>query len=268
MVELGDQALAADVEWVAHRRRLNEVLACVQLARGAGWLSAERYAEAYGELARMFDPADVSFHPTERYRAAALLAEAAVHTNRHDDALRIVADLELDASVTPSTTLHVNLLYARAVLTDGEGAQARFTAAAESASGGAHRPWARARIELATGSWLRRQRRISEARDVLRAAASTFEVIGARMWAERARSELRAAGDRPANGDGSEGGVLSAQELQIAKLAALGLSNREIGERLYLSHRTVGSHLARIFPKLDIASRVSLGARLADLFDA
>jgi ATP/maltotriose-dependent transcriptional regulator MalT len=261
------QGLAAEVEWDARRRRLNEVLALVQLARGAGWLSAERYPEAYSELARMFDPADVSFYPSERFRGLAFLAEAAVHTNQIDDALRIVDDLELDAAVSPSTTLEVNLLYANAVLTSGDDAGARFKTAAASPSV-RRRPWARARLEFAAGSWLRRQRRISESRDALRAAASTLKLIGATTWAQRARNELGAAGERPVNGDTTGPGLLSAQELEIAKLAALGLSNREIGERLFVSHRTVGSHLARIFPKLDITSRVSLGARLAELSDS
>jgi len=61
---------------------------------------------------------------------------------------------------------------------------------------------------------------------------------------------------------GAAAAALSAQELQIARLAAEGLSNREIGERLYLSPRTVGSHLYRIFPKLDITSRAQLARRL------
>jgi DNA-binding NarL/FixJ family response regulator len=82
--------------------------------------------------------------------------------------------------------------------------------------------------------------------------------------------ELRASGERPTQesqaagttGVSSAQEALSAQELQIARLAAEGLSNREIGERLYLSPRTVGSHLYRIFPKLNITSRAQLAARL------
>ena len=96
---------------------------------------------------------------------------------------------------------------------------------------------------------------------------TTFDLIGAGSWARQARAELRAAGERSAADEPPPGvlspqDVLSAQELQIARLAAEGLSNREIGERLYLSPRTVGSHLYRIFPKLGITSRAQLGARL------
>jgi len=98
-------------------------------------------------------------------------------------------------------------------------------------------------------------------------ASATFEVIGAGSWARQARAELRTAGERTAAEAAPPGAspppdVLSAQELQIARLAAVGLSNREIGERLYLSPRTVGSHLYRIFPKLGITSRAQLSARL------
>jgi DNA-binding CsgD family transcriptional regulator len=84
---------------------------------------------------------------------------------------------------------------------------------------------------------------------------------------ERARQELRASGEtsRPRVPEGWD--QLSPQELQIARMAAGGLTNREIGERLYLSHRTIGSHLYRIFPKLGISSRGqlrdSLGAPVA-----
>jgi DNA-binding CsgD family transcriptional regulator len=123
-------------------------------------------------------------------------------------------------------------------------------------------PWTKARIELAYGMWLRRQRRVAESRVPLRSALTTFDLIGARTWGDQARTELRAAGERTASGEQSAGNVLSPQELQIARLAADGLSNREIGERLYLSPRTVGSHLYRIFPKLDITSRAQLAARL------
>ena len=81
---------------------------------------------------------------------------------------------------------------------------------------------------------------------------------GAKGWSERARQELRATGERigPRTPDARD--RLTAQELQIAELAAAGLSNREIGERLFLSHRTIGSHLYRIFPKLEITARAQL----------
>jgi DNA-binding NarL/FixJ family response regulator len=124
----------------------------------------------------------------------------------------------------------------------------------------------RARLELGYGSWLRRQRRPGEARAPLRSALVTLERIGADTWAERARSELRAAGDRISGADESPPGrrqeALTGQQLQIARLVADGLSNREIGERLFMSHRTVGAHLRHVFTKLGITSRTQLAALL------
>ena len=119
------------------------------------------------------------------------------------------------------------------------------------------------RAELAYGQWLRRQRRVAESRSPLRAAQITFDLIGARSWGDQARSELRAAGERTQARQPRAQDLLSAQEMQIATLAAEGLSNREIGERLYLSPRTVGSHLYRIFPKLEITARAQLAAKLS-----
>jgi DNA-binding NarL/FixJ family response regulator len=110
------------------------------------------------------------------------------------------------------------------------------------------------------GSRLRRQQRARESRPYLRAARDGFDSLGASSWAGRARDELRAAGvpsPAPAPDAWKD---LSPQELQIARMVAEGLSNREIGERLYLSSRTVSSHLYRIFPKLGITSRVQLTA--------
>ncbi|WP_164700744.1 LuxR C-terminal-related transcriptional regulator, partial [Modestobacter sp. KNN46-3] len=123
-------------------------------------------------------------------------------------------------------------------------------------------PFARARLQLAHGAWLRRCRRAAESRAPLRAARDTFDALGAAAWGDRARQELRASGEqsRPRTPEARE--QLSPQELLIAQLAAEGLTNREIGARLYLSHRTVGTHLHRIFPKLGITSRVALRAAI------
>jgi len=254
------QELAARAEHAANGRRLNNLLACVQLARGFGWLTAGHHEQAYEALCRPFDPADPAFHSTERFHGVMFLAEAAVHAGRRDDARTVLIGLDELAATTPSATLHVHLSYARAVLADDEDAEKLFLAALGQDL--VRWPWAKARIELAYGGWLRRRRRVAESRAPLRAAQTVFDLIGARSWADEARAELRAAGER-APERGSLAQLLSAQELQIARLAADGLSNREIGQRLYLSPRTVGSHLYRIFPKLDITSRTQLGSRLA-----
>ncbi|SFW49889.1 LuxR family transcriptional regulator [Amycolatopsis australiensis] len=130
---------------------------------------------------------------------------------------------------------------------------------AEALSGGLTRcpapdtPFERARGRLRDGQRLRRERRLTAAKVELRAALETFESLGAAEWAATAGRELRAAGS-PASATGR----LTAQERQVAELAAAGLSNREIGARLFLSPRTVGYHLYKVFPKLGIASRAQL----------
>jgi DNA-binding NarL/FixJ family response regulator len=88
--------------------------------------------------------------------------------------------------------------------------------------------------------------------------------MAAEPWLERTRREIRATGFRQADGSSSGPAALTAQELQIARLAASGLTNKQIAERLYLSHRTVGAHLYRIFPKLGVTTRAGLRDALSD----
>jgi ATP/maltotriose-dependent transcriptional regulator MalT len=141
-------------------------------------------------------------------------------------------------------------------------AGAHFERAAELHLESAASPFEAARTDLAYGGWLRRTRRVAEGRSRLRAAAEAFERLGAEPWVERTRAELRAAGD---SGEvAAEPGLaerLTPQELQVVRLAAAGLSNREIGEQLYVSPRTAGYHLYKAYPKLGVASRTEL-ARL------
>jgi DNA-binding CsgD family transcriptional regulator len=158
----------------------------------------------------------------------------------------------------------VAILYARPLLADDGRAEDLFLAGlAGFGENLANWPFLRARLQLAYGAWLRRRRRIADSRAPLRAALAKFEALSVGPWAERARQELRASGEtiRPRTPDSRD--QLSPQELHIAQLAATGLSNREIGQRLYLSHRTVGSHLYRLFPKLGVSTRAELHAALA-----
>lgn len=122
------------------------------------------------------------------------------------------------------------------------------------------RPFERARTELLQGEWLRRARRRSAARAPLRAALETFEKLGATPWAARARAELRATGETRAQAPPGPDALtdLTPQELQVVRLAAAGLTNRDIGAQLFLSPRTVGYHLHKAFPKLGVSSRAQL----------
>jgi DNA-binding NarL/FixJ family response regulator len=97
----------------------------------------------------------------------------------------------------------------------------------------------------------------------LRDARETFDAMGCPGWGDQARRELRASGESSLRRNPTAVEHLTAQELQIAQLAALGLSNREIGERLYLSPRTIGTHLYHIFPKLGVTDRRELASVLS-----
>ncbi|MFG3225272.1 AAA family ATPase [Kitasatospora sp. NPDC048194] len=125
----------------------------------------------------------------------------------------------------------------------------------------AHRPFEHARTALLYGEWLRRNRRRSDARPHLHFALETFDRLAAHPWATRARTELSATGtpapDTPA-GPSAPLTPLTPQELQIARLAAQGLTNRDIAAQLFLSPRTVAHHLYKAYPKLGITSRTDL----------
>ena len=125
----------------------------------------------------------------------------------------------------------------------------------------------RARTELLLGEALRRAKRRTEAREALRSALTVFDALGARVWAEQARRELRALGEAPARALSGGLGVLTPQELQVSRLVAAGASNREIAAQLFLSARTVEYHLYKAYPKLGIGSRTEL-ARLVLTADA
>lgn len=255
-------ALATQVERTATKDTLGSAVmhSGIGLTRGAAQLAAGRPGEAFDELARLF-PAGSRCPPHARFMAISLLAAAAVRADRRDEALAVVGGLERISVTTPAPALHVNLLHARTILApEGE-----VDTAFDRLSRVDLRSWRwnRARLDLARGGWLRRQRRIGESRVPLRSAAAAFDHMGAAYWADQARAELRASGEQPATPRTRSDVHLSAQELQIARMAATGLTNRQIGAHLYLSPRTVGSHLYRIFPKLGITSRGQLTARLA-----
>ncbi|MGY3518648.1 AAA family ATPase [Micromonospora sp. PTRAS2] len=239
--EAAEQVLSAG-------RRL-PMLALVQRIRGVAALAEGHPDDAFRQLMRIFDPADSAYFPGHRLLVLGHLAEAALLGGFQDELRPVVHDLEPVAVRTGSPSLRVGLGYARAVL----GGDYR-AALAEDLTGW---PFDRARLQLAHGTALRRAHRVTESRPPLRAAVATFDALGVTPWADRARSELRATGEtrrRPTDALTT----LTPQEQQIARLAAEGLSNREIGAHLFLSPRTVSTHLYRIYPKVHVKSRAEL----------
>ena len=251
---------AAQAEKAALPGAAHAVLAAVQAARGSAALAAGRHEDALSELLRMYDPADPAYHRAIRCHVIGDLVEAAVRSGQPDTVTGLVAEMTEIGRRTPSPALHTGLRYARALLADDGEAQPLYEAALR--AGPSTWPFPRARAQLRYGEWLRRQRRVAESRAHLRAARDTFDALGLIPWGDRARVELRASGETSRRRIPDARDQLTPQELQIAQMAAGGLTNRDIGQRLYLSHRTIGSHLHRIFPKLGIASRAELRTAL------
>jgi len=192
------------------------------------------------------------------------LTEAAIRTDRADQArAHVKAMLDTDlASLSPRLAL---LVAGSAALLD-EAAVDAFDRAL--AVPDAERwPFELARIRLAYGERLRRHRDRIDARRHLRAAAGIFDQLGAAPWAARARRELRAAGQLVAPGERAGAGTLTPQQLEIATLAAAGLTNKQIGQRMFLSDRTVSTHLHQLFPKLGVTSRAALRDALSSYAD-
>jgi DNA-binding CsgD family transcriptional regulator len=151
----------------------------------------------------------------------------------------------------------------RALLSSGPVAEALYETAIARLTGTPARVDL-ARAHLLFGEWLRREGRRSQAREELRVSHGMLEPIGLPAFSERAALELAATGERVRRRTPQARDDLTAREAQIARLAAAGLSNRQIGERLYISHRTVGYHLGKVFNKLDVDNRAQLHAVLAD----
>lgn len=251
------EALATDAEAVLLPMAANPLLALVQVARGAAALGDGRHEDGYQHLRRIFDVGDIAYHPYVRHWIVADVVEAAMHTDRRSQARSVIDELEREAEQTGSPILRVGLAYARPlVATDDDEASSQFEAALDVDL--ASWPFLRARLLLAYGEWLRRRRRLAESRAPLRTAREAFDALGALAWAERARTELRASGEVSRRREPGVIDQLTPQELQIAQMAAQGLSNREIADQLYISHRTVGFHLYHVFPKLGITSRGQL----------
>lgn len=260
----GDAATAqriADelIGWAAPNR-VGFALQLAAHAKALASLSSGAFDVAYRQVVEVCSPGTIPSHKPAALWMLFDLVEAAVRAGRARDAAAHVAELRASgiADISPRLALVVS------------GATALIAAEADYDEAFKHAlttpdasrwPFLLARIRLAYGERLRRGKAPTDARIQLEEARDAFQRLGAEPWAVRARTELRATGlgapERVA-------GALTPQQREIAELAAAGLSNKQIGERLFLSPRTVGAHLYQIFPKLGITSRAALRDALRD----
>jgi DNA-binding CsgD family transcriptional regulator len=199
---------------------------------------------------------DRTYHYGSALHSVPDLVEAAVRLGQPERADQPLAALLAWAGRAESPNTDALAHRCQALLSGDQSAEQHYLAALE-----LHEPsFEQARTQLLYGVWLRRLRRKADARIQLRAAVAYLDRTDASPWARQARTELAATGASTPRQPRGEAGrpVLTPQELQVTRLAAQGLSNRDIAAQLFLSPRTVAYHLYKAFPKLDVASRAEL----------
>ena len=251
---------AAEVTAWSQPRRMKMLLRTAQLIAARVAFAEGDYEAAYQAVIKISPPGQ--FPPKNIQVGDQMLdmVEALIHTGRLKDARAHVAEamrLNLE-EVSPRVEA---LMLAMRAMTSPDAEAEDIYRSALSHPGITEFPFEHTRVVLAQGMWLRRIKRITEARAVLESAAEAFDRLGARPWAERARAELRASGASVKQALG-ETIPLSAQEYRVAQLAAAGLTSKEIAAKVNLSSRTVDSHLAKAFRKLAITRRAGLGDAL------
>ena len=228
-------------------------------AAGIAALAEGSYLTGYAQLSQLFDADGAPLHHHVSYLGIADLAAAAVRAERHLEARTMVERALARVDPAPGPRLEQLAARARGLLAEPADAEPYFAKALSDPAGDAW-PFERAQLQLDYGGWLRRQRRINDAKPALAAALETFRRLGAAPWTRRAEAELRACGMTVAAAPTAPGALagLTAQQREIILLASRGLTNAEIADRLFLSPRTVASHLYRSYPKLGIAGRHQL----------
>ena len=235
------------------------VAARARRALGVAALADGSYLQAFTQLRGLFSEDGTPLHNYASYLGVADLAAAAVRADRRMEGHDVIEHALSRLDGTASARLEQLIARARGILADPAGAGAHFGKALADPAGDQW-PFERAQLRLDYAEWLRRRRRINDAKPVLTEALGTFRRLGARSWAQRAQAELRACGVAVTGAPGEPDalGELTPQQRQIVRLASDGLTDREIGDRLFLSPRTVSSHLYRSYPKLGVASRHQL----------
>jgi DNA-binding CsgD family transcriptional regulator len=219
-----------------------------------------RYADALAAAQRS------SAHPQELVFStwgSFELIEAATRSGRPDLAADALGKLSQATRIAGTDWALGAEAHARALVSADQAAEDHYREAIERLARTRARAWL-ARAHLVYGEWLRRQRRRLDAREQLRTAHEMLAAMGAEGFAQRAARELLATGGTARRRTVETSIGLTAQEAQIARLAQDGLSNPEIGARLFISPRTVEYHLHKVFGKLDITSRNELGSALPE----
>ncbi|WP_331461141.1 LuxR family transcriptional regulator [Micromonospora tarapacensis] len=218
-----------------------------------------RYADAADRLTGLARPGTGRGQVLVQVMATPHLVEAAAHDGRPAPARAALAVFDRWAGSTASPSRRALSARCHALLAPRGSAEAeeQFRAALRLHPTDAA-TFERARTELLFGRELRRSRRPRDARDHLHRARQTFTLIGARVWAEQATAELRAAGESVGAPDRPAAGLLTGQQLRIAHLVASGATNREVASQMFLSTRTVDHHLRNIFHRLGVRSRTEL----------
>ncbi|WP_328491955.1 LuxR family transcriptional regulator [Streptomyces sp. NBC_00414] len=248
----------------ARRHGLLQAATLAEWASGRADLGRGRPFEAAARLGPLVRPGPDGGHFAVRMLAMPCYVEAAVQAGQRDEARAVVEEFALWAHFGADAQAPAQLARCRALVADADRADALYADALSrhARAGGDFEP---ARTRLLYGKWLRRRRRLREARACLRDALVAFERCGARIWADQTRAELRANGAAPpaarTGAAAARAGALDGltpQQLRIARCVAEGATNREVALHLAVSTRTVDYHLRKVFAVLGVRSRVEL----------
>lgn len=251
----GDESTLAerveDAERILANHPMKVARESLDWARAVGDASRGDHAGAFRRIAGIDSPGVTLMAALDRI-------EIAVQAERHELAMQLLVDLEMFATVTGAPWAAARVAHCRALLLSVAPAADEIFRAALDHHSRSRRRFEQARTELSYGEYLRRTRRRVAAREHLRAALGTFEDLGAAPWRDRAAQELRASGERARRRDPEVLPQLTAQELQVARFVAQGLSNRDVAAQLFVSPRTVDFHLRNVFSKVGVSSRTQL----------
>ena len=249
------RALAGGIEAGAVPMFLGSIIGLLELGLGRPELAIAELADvaALADELGVHEPGVIQWAPD--------YIEALIRADELTRAEKALDQFQARAEFTGRTWALAAALRCRGLLASESGFESLFASALEWHAK-TPTPFERARTELCLGERLRRVRRRADAREPLRAALATFEALGAGIWAERARTELAASGEEtePRVAFLAE---LTPQELQVALIVGRGATNREAGAALFLSPKTIETHLGRVYRKLELRSRTELAHRLA-----